>query len=263
VAETTRTFAEFFKTAVGYPPYEYQVGLAEMPVESRAIHVPTGVGKTAAAVLAWLWNLRFHPNETPRRLVYCLPMRVLVEQTADAVRGWMGIRLPLLRERQDDIPALIQHFLSRHGTNHSLTQEIIEAMSVYNWPGNVRELENSIQHMVANNSGPLLHVPDLPSVIQNFTMAHRSQFRSLSVSAQQTLAVSPASISAGRLSAGHGILTLPEVERRAILEALHYTKGDRATTAIMLGIGRTTLYRKLKEYQVEHAYVRLDDVGLG
>ena len=83
--ENFSTFADFFETAVGFAPYGYQEVLANMPVASRAIHVPTGTGKTAAAVLAWLWNLRQHPSETPRRLVYCLPMRVLVEQTAAAL----------------------------------------------------------------------------------------------------------------------------------------------------------------------------------
>ncbi len=62
-----------------------------MPV---LMDVPTGLGKTAAAVLAWLWRRRFvpHPNvraQTPRRLVYCLPMRVLVEQTQRAAKEWL------------------------------------------------------------------------------------------------------------------------------------------------------------------------------
>src|SRR4051794_26396464 len=159
------------------------------------------------------------------------------------------IRLVPLRERKDDIPVLIQYFLERYGKNYSLTQEILDAMTAYDWPGNVRELENSMQHMVAINSGPLLHVPDLPSAIQNYTSVHKAQFLTLSVSAQQTsLPPRPAS---NAQFPGHEIIPLPEVERRAILEALRYTKGDRATAAMMLGIGRTTLYRKLKEYQLE------------
>jgi len=159
------------------------------------------------------------------------------------------IRLLPLRDRKEDIPVLLQYFLDRYGKNHSLTQEIIDAMSAYDWPGNVRELENSIQHMVAINSGPLLHVPDLPSAIQNYTMAHKSQFRSLSVSVQQTIAAQPLAVS--NTFTEHQIHLLADVERKAILEALQFTKGDRATAAILLGIGRTTLYRKLKEYELE------------
>ncbi|MEO8128598.1 MAG: helix-turn-helix domain-containing protein, partial [Bryobacteraceae bacterium] len=160
------------------------------------------------------------------------------------------VRLVPLRDRREDIPILLQHFLERHGKNHSLTQEVIDAMSAYDWPGNVRELENSVQHMAAINSGPLLHVPDLPSAIQNYTASQKSQLRSFSVSVQQTI-IPPTGHTSETLSARGHILPLMEVERRAILECLHFTKGDRATAAIMLGIGRTTLYRKLKEYELE------------
>ena len=79
----------------------------------------------------------------------------------------INIRLSPLRERKEDIPALINHFLSRVGGNYALTAEALEVMLSYDWPGNVRELENCVQHMVAINSGPLLHVADLPSNLQN------------------------------------------------------------------------------------------------
>src|SRR5271168_4884852 len=59
------------------------------------------------------------------------------------------------------------HFLGRYGKGHMLTQETLEAMLSDDWPDNVRELENSIQHMVAINSGPLLHTTDLPSSVQH------------------------------------------------------------------------------------------------
>ena len=73
-------FDGFFQGATGHPPYDYQRLLASEPVQSHLIHVPTGAGKTAAAVLAWLWRLKVDRDNTPRRLIYCLPMRVLVEQ---------------------------------------------------------------------------------------------------------------------------------------------------------------------------------------
>ncbi len=61
-------------------PYPYQERLARAPIESQLIHIPTGCGKTAAVILAWMWRRRFHSDpsargSTPRRLVYCLPMR--------------------------------------------------------------------------------------------------------------------------------------------------------------------------------------------
>jgi CRISPR-associated endonuclease/helicase Cas3 len=88
-------FAGCFQQATGtLAPYDYQVRLAGGDVgtacQAQLISIPTGLGKTAAVVLAWLWN-RLHlknPN-WPRRLVYCLPMRTLVEQTTDNVRVWV------------------------------------------------------------------------------------------------------------------------------------------------------------------------------
>ncbi|MFA7304859.1 MAG: CRISPR-associated helicase Cas3' [Methanoregula sp.] len=95
------TFDEFFKSATGFYPYPYQKKLA---LDDRnipeLIHIPTGIGKTAAIILGWLWRRRFHDDDTirtttPRRLVYCLPMRVLVEQTTDNATRWLD-RLGLL-----------------------------------------------------------------------------------------------------------------------------------------------------------------------
>jgi CRISPR-associated endonuclease/helicase Cas3 len=107
------TFEQFFEAATRHAPYDYQQrlagGSAGRPCESQLINVPTGLGKTAAVVLAWLWNrlapsinsqpstLRSTATEDgstlnqpwPRRLVYCLPMRTLVEQTRDNVAEWL------------------------------------------------------------------------------------------------------------------------------------------------------------------------------
>ena len=58
-------------------------------VQSHLIHIPTGTGKTVATILAWLWRLKADRANTPRRLIYCLPMRVLVEQTRDRAREWV------------------------------------------------------------------------------------------------------------------------------------------------------------------------------
>ena len=114
------TFPEFFKTCTCNEPYPYQCRLAcgpeadlEKPASllqgaccgSQLINIPTGLGKTAAVVLAWLWNrlvafrggkvsnhdsqVHGHPQLWPRRLVYCLPMRTLVEQTRENVELWL------------------------------------------------------------------------------------------------------------------------------------------------------------------------------
>src|SRR5579883_321245 len=169
----------------------------------------------------------------------------------------INLRLAPLRERREDVPALINHFLARAGGNHSLTAEAMEVLLSYDWPGNVRELENCIQHMVAINSGPLLHVADLPSALQNHLIQKKAQYLTSAAAANhpQPLLSSelPGSLAPSlpaEPAAFSGIIPLAELERRAILNALEYTKGDRALAAQLLGIGRTTLYRKLKEYNL-------------
>src|SRR5579872_5624574 len=136
----------------------------------------------------------------------------------------INIRIAPLRERKEDIPSLINHFLSRVGGNYTLTAEALEVMLSYDWPGNVRELENCIQHMVAINSGPLLHVADLPSSLQNFMLQRTSQ----SLMAAATALRLPTSDQPGgahldeippAVQAMASVIPLAELERRAILNA--------------------------------------------
>ncbi|MEX1028246.1 MAG: CRISPR-associated helicase Cas3' [Candidatus Paceibacterota bacterium] len=87
-------FPEFFKIATGgLEPYPYQQRFAERESPPELLSVPTGVGKTATCILGWLWRRCFseiHQRSTPRRLVICLPMRTLVEQTQDSCQGWIN-----------------------------------------------------------------------------------------------------------------------------------------------------------------------------
>jgi len=149
------------------------------------------------------------------------------------------LRLPPLRERKEDIPAFVEHFLKLHGSNYSISGECLDAMMSYAWPGNVRELENCIQRMVAMNSGPLLHTADLPSALHTHLEAGNANAAPL---LNQTAETDPRT--------GEPVLSLSEIEKRAIQRALEYTKGDRAMAAHLLGVGRTTLYRKIKEYRL-------------
>jgi len=163
----------------------------------------------------------------------------------------MKIRLTPLRERKEDIPALIEHILARAGGNRSLTGEVMEALLSYNWPGNVRELENCIQHMVAISSDTLVHIEDLPSPLQNHVAQRKFHYLTAAVGGPAP-AVSPSSAPPlhPETQSLQAVIPLAELERRAILQALESTRGDRAMAASLLGIGRTTLYRKLKEYNV-------------
>ena len=99
----------------------------------------------------------------------------------------------------------------------------------YDWPGNVRELENCLERAAALSSGAVLEVGDLPPQIQNPHM--------------------PA-MAAPANGEGSRVMTLAELEKQAILSALNRLNGDKLTTAKVLGIGKTTLYRKLREYGI-------------
>lgn len=103
-------FDNFFKTATTHQPYAYQRSIATSDIIPDLIEIPTGLGKTDAIILGWLWRRLFDPDEeirskTPRRLVYCLPMRVLVEQTKLKVEGWLK-NLGMLAENPGDTKPL-------------------------------------------------------------------------------------------------------------------------------------------------------------
>ncbi len=151
------------------------------------------------------------------------------------------LTLPPLRERREDIPLLIERFLERAPGRFSLTHDAAEAMMNYEWPGNVRELMNCLERMMSFNSGPLLHFADLPTGIANHARAGSSAGF-----------VSFAAVVGGQAAPpARNVVPLHEMEKLAIRRALEHTGGDRTLAAQMLGIGRTTLYRRLKEYQLK------------
>jgi len=141
------------------------------------------------------------------------------------------IKLPPLRERKSDIQLMVISFLEKfsdpHGPPRTISDDAMRRLIAYDWPGNVRELENAIERAVAMGSGPIVHVGDLPSNLHY--------------------------PSSERVPDKDELLPMEELERRAILRTLRETGGDKLAAARMLGIGKTTLYRKLKQYQVEQA----------
>lgn len=140
----------------------------------------------------------------------------------------VSIKMPPLRERKSDIPALVHYFVERHEGDESrvsdISQEAMTRLMNYNWPGNVRELENCIQRALVLGAGPVIQAKDLPSNVL---------------------------YQVGPPAEGAEVSPLEELERRAILKALRTTGGDRLRAAKLLGIGKTTIYRKLKEYGLE------------
>jgi len=161
----------------------------------------------------------------------------------------LTIHLAPLRERPEDISDLLDHFLQRFGNGHRFTPEALEVLLAYPWPGNVRELENTVQQMVAINSDRLLQAVHLPSPIQNHCLTRSAQSMAAVAAASASVPAALPRHGETRLPAPSPVIPLAELERRAILEALEYTRGDRNAAAVLLGIGRTTLYRKLKEYE--------------
>jgi DNA-binding NtrC family response regulator len=144
----------------------------------------------------------------------------------------LSLRIPALRERRQDIPLLINHFMERLGRTSGqekvLTDEAIKAMLGYDWPGNVRELENCLERTWAFTSGPLIHTTDLPREIA------------------KTVGPQPVHGDQNRR-----IVPMAELEKQTILSAIAELNGDKLQAARLLGIGKTTLYRKLKDYALQ------------
>jgi two-component system response regulator HydG len=146
----------------------------------------------------------------------------------------LSLRIPALRERRQDIPLLIGHFLDRltrnSGQQKTLSDDAVKAMLAYDWPGNVRELENCLERAYAFTSGPTIQTADLPREIANLPIADFSNTN------------------------GNGhfkIMPIAELEKRTILNAISELNGDKLQAARLLGIGKTTLYRKLKDYATQ------------
>jgi len=141
----------------------------------------------------------------------------------------ISVHLPPLRERRDDIMPLANSFLRRYAaqanrTLNGFTPPAIERLVTFDWPGNVRQLQNEIQRAVLLSEGPDVNVTDLSISEIKFipTEGHDTSF---------TL--------------------LEGVERNAIIQMLKQTAGNKLETAKRLGIGRQTLYNKIKAYGIE------------
>ncbi len=157
----------------------------------------------------------------------------------------VSLRLPPLRERRPDIPLLATHFLDRigkeYGKRFELSDEALRVVDEYEWPGNVRELENALERACSYASGTVVQLGDMPTQLQEF----RLQQRRLTVPLREVLEAAAASSA--------GVTSLADMEKQAILDAIRQLNGDKLKAAQLLGIGKTTLYRKLKEYGIVDA----------
>lgn len=139
------------------------------------------------------------------------------------------LRVPALRERKEDIPILINHFLEKFNQAYrknvqGFAREALDLLMNYSFPGNVRELENIVSGAVALADGELIHAADIPADLEDFEV--------------QTLGTQE-------------LVSLEEQEKAYIARVLEATGGNRVMAARILGLPRTTLWRKIKRFGLE------------
>ncbi len=177
------------------------------------------------------------------------------------------IDVPPLRERLDDVPLLAEHFLARFRQQAArrisgFAPDALAAMTRYAWPGNVRELRNAIERAIVLGDREQIVAQDLPPQVLAHAAPPRSRpspptppLGSSSMSAMPMAA--PASNAAIDVSAAPrsqpaaGARSLRDLEKHGILAALAATGGNKAQAAAILEIDRSTLYKKLKDYDIE------------
>ncbi|RCS53911.1 sigma-54-dependent Fis family transcriptional regulator [Bremerella cremea] len=167
------------------------------------------------------------------------------------------IHLPPLRERIEDIPLLVDHFLKKYGTQldrpmTAVAPETMEVLSRYSWPGNVRELQSAIQHALLEATGPVLVPAFLPASIREAPGNEDDQSEEVLEHAPQE-SDGNARLARKLLQAdSYNILAevVNRAEREAIVEVLQETECNLTTAARRLGISRTTLRTKLRTLKI-------------
>ena len=138
------------------------------------------------------------------------------------------LRLPPLRQRKEDIPLLVHHFVEQIAAEdqrpvQGITPEALAALKAYDWPGNVRELRNTLEGIIVLSVRDTIELADLPPYVSQLPSPQ--------------LAIQPG-------------MTMAEIEKEAIRRTLEQTCGHRAKTANILGLSVRTLHRKIKEYRL-------------
>jgi len=152
----------------------------------------------------------------------------------------LSLNICPLRQRKEDIPLLVEYFLERYATplgidQPNISEKAVELLMAYEWPGNVRELQNCLYSAMTIAGGPTIEPADLPRRIY-------SESEPFEVTGMVTGQISLAETAAQATA---------KAERQAISNALSETGGNREKAAELLGIGRKTLYRKLRQYGIE------------
>ncbi len=170
------------------------------------------------------------------------------------------IQVPALRERREDIPALLEHFIKRFNaqermTVNSATHETLDMLKAFDWPGNVRQLENSIFRAMILSDGQILHPQDFPQIsgeMPSFAAKAEGGFSALLANVDARTEDEKIQF----LDRDGHLRTLEEIERDLIEFAIGNYGGHMSEIARRLGIGRSTLYRKVREHGVDVDNVR-------
>ena len=169
------------------------------------------------------------------------------------------IEAPALRERREDIPALVEHFIARFNVEEGkrvagCAVETMALLQAFDWPGNVRQLENAIYRALVLADSPLLQPHDFPAIsgvamplTSGGAISHDRAETPASEATGEAQPDSPVRIIDAR---GH-LRTLEEIERDLIQHAIEVYSGHMSEIARRLGIGRSTLYRKVREQGLE------------
>ncbi|HEX3700382.1 MAG TPA: sigma-54 dependent transcriptional regulator [Phenylobacterium sp.] len=177
------------------------------------------------------------------------------------------VEAPALRERKEDVPALVEHFIRRFNVEEGkavvgAAPETLACLTAFDWPGNVRQLENAVYRAIVLADAPYLQPYDFPAISGVAPPAPAAAPQPAAVTAQPAAApASPGEMAAAMVKEapvrilderGH-LRTLEEIERDLIQHAIEIYAGHMSEVARRLGIGRSTLYRKVREQGLEGA----------
>jgi DNA-binding NtrC family response regulator len=172
------------------------------------------------------------------------------------------VEAPSLRERKEDIPALVEHFIRRFNVEEGkavvgAAPETLACLTAHDWPGNVRQLENAVYRAIVLADAPYLQPYDFPAISgvaapPPEAVAPQPTLPAAPLSASEMLAALPVAAQPVRIVDDRGHLrTLEEIERDLIQHAIEVYAGHMSEVARRLGIGRSTLYRKVREQGLE------------
>lgn len=175
------------------------------------------------------------------------------------------VMVPPLKDRKDDIPALVNHFITRFAAEegrkvHGIEPKALGMLQLYSWPGNVRQLENTVFRAIVLCEGDILEIQDFPqiaSLVEGYEVKIPELPQPAPATSPAPSRSSGAAVSDGMalgipaVTDGGHIRKLEEIEADMIRLALHRYRGQMSEVARKLGIGRSTLYRKMRDLGLE------------